>query len=83
MLRLFCPTFLCVPLALMLALPATGLDGPQKPLSGDDGCGQELTNWYAMLKKAAIREWRSSQRQERHASPHSLWPSSRRSAVQC
>jgi len=27
---------------------------PQKPLSGDDGCGQELTNWYAMLKKAAI-----------------------------
>jgi penicillin-insensitive murein DD-endopeptidase len=27
---------------------------PQKPLSGDDGCGQELANWYAMLKKAAI-----------------------------
>jgi penicillin-insensitive murein DD-endopeptidase len=27
---------------------------PQKPISGDDGCGQELTNWYAMLKKAAI-----------------------------
>ena len=27
---------------------------PQKPLSGDDGCGEELTNWYAMLKKAAI-----------------------------
>lgn len=30
-----------------------GCDG-QKPVSGDDGCGQELTNWYAMLKKAAI-----------------------------
>src|SRR6187200_1084220 len=27
---------------------------PQKPLSGDDGCGEGLTNWYAMLKKAAI-----------------------------
>jgi penicillin-insensitive murein endopeptidase len=26
----------------------------QKPLSGDDGCGRELTNWYAKLKKAAI-----------------------------
>jgi penicillin-insensitive murein DD-endopeptidase len=26
----------------------------QKPLSSDDGCGQELSNWYAMLKKAAI-----------------------------
>jgi len=30
-----------------------GCDG-QKPVSGDNGCGQELTNWYAMLKKAAI-----------------------------
>ena len=26
----------------------------QKPATGDNGCGQELTNWYAMLKKAAI-----------------------------
>ena len=26
----------------------------QKPLSNDDGCGQELTNWYEKLKKAAI-----------------------------
>jgi penicillin-insensitive murein endopeptidase len=26
----------------------------QKDVSGDDGCGQELANWYAMLKKAAI-----------------------------
>ena len=26
----------------------------QKPVSNDDGCGQELTNWYSMLKKAAI-----------------------------
>jgi penicillin-insensitive murein endopeptidase len=26
----------------------------QKDVSGDDGCGQELSNWYAMLKKAAI-----------------------------
>jgi penicillin-insensitive murein endopeptidase len=23
-------------------------------VSGDNGCGQELANWYAMLKKAAI-----------------------------
>jgi len=27
---------------------------PQKPPNGDDGCGQELSNWFAMLKKAAI-----------------------------
>ncbi len=26
----------------------------QNSVSGDDGCGQELANWYAMLKKAAI-----------------------------
>ena len=26
----------------------------QKPPTGDNGCGQELTNWYAMLKKSAI-----------------------------
>ena len=26
----------------------------QKPLSSDDGCGQELSNWYEKLKKAAI-----------------------------
>jgi penicillin-insensitive murein endopeptidase len=26
----------------------------QKPVLGDDGCGQELKNWYAMLKKSAI-----------------------------
>jgi penicillin-insensitive murein DD-endopeptidase len=26
----------------------------QKDVSGDDGCGQELANWYAMLKKSAI-----------------------------
>jgi penicillin-insensitive murein endopeptidase len=26
----------------------------QKPVSSDDGCGQELTNWYETLKKAAI-----------------------------
>jgi penicillin-insensitive murein DD-endopeptidase len=38
-----------------LACPpgTVGCDG-QKPVSGDDGCGQELANWYAMLKKAAI-----------------------------
>jgi penicillin-insensitive murein endopeptidase len=32
---------------------AEGCDN-QKPTSGDNGCGQELTNWYAMLKKSAI-----------------------------
>jgi penicillin-insensitive murein endopeptidase len=26
----------------------------QKAVAGDDGCGQELVNWYAMLKTAAI-----------------------------
>jgi penicillin-insensitive murein DD-endopeptidase len=26
----------------------------QKLVSGDDGCGQELANWYAKLKRAAI-----------------------------
>jgi penicillin-insensitive murein endopeptidase len=26
----------------------------QKEVSGDNGCGQELTTWYAMIKKAAI-----------------------------
>jgi penicillin-insensitive murein endopeptidase len=33
-----------------------GMEGceNQKGVSGDDGCGQELVNWYAMLKKAAI-----------------------------
>jgi penicillin-insensitive murein endopeptidase len=32
---------------------AEGCEG-QKPVSGDDGCGQELADWFAMLKKAAI-----------------------------
>ena len=32
---------------------AEGCEG-QTPVSGDDGCGQELADWYAMLKKAAI-----------------------------
>jgi penicillin-insensitive murein DD-endopeptidase len=38
-----------------LACPP-GMEGceNQKAVTGDDGCGQELTNWYAMLKKAAI-----------------------------
>jgi penicillin-insensitive murein DD-endopeptidase len=38
-----------------LACPP-GMEGceNQKGVSGDDGCGQELANWYAMLKKAAI-----------------------------
>ena len=33
-----------------------GMEGceNQKDVSGDNGCGQELTNWYTMLKKAAI-----------------------------
>jgi hypothetical protein len=26
----------------------------QKALSSDDGCGEELTNWFAKLKRAAI-----------------------------
>jgi penicillin-insensitive murein endopeptidase len=31
----------------------------QRPVAGDDGCGQELKNWYDMLKKAAI--WTAQQ----------------------
>ena len=27
----------------------------QKPVSGDDGCGQELANWYAMLREGRDR----------------------------
>ena len=40
---------------IRLACPP-GADGceDQKPPAGDNGCGQELTNWYAMLKTAAI-----------------------------
>jgi penicillin-insensitive murein DD-endopeptidase len=34
--------------------PGTNECEGQKPVSGDDGCGQELANWYAMLKKSAI-----------------------------
>ncbi|HSD91734.1 MAG TPA: penicillin-insensitive murein endopeptidase [Methyloceanibacter sp.] len=43
-----------------LSCPA-GSDGcqDQKPVSGDDGCGQELKNWYDMLKKSAI--WQAEQ----------------------
>src|SRR5262249_49822581 len=38
-----------------LACPPEDSDcEPQKPPSADDGCGQELSTWYAMLKKAAI-----------------------------
>jgi penicillin-insensitive murein endopeptidase len=38
-----------------LACPpgAEGCEG-QKPVTGDDGCGQELATWFAMLKKSAI-----------------------------
>ena len=28
----------------------------QKALSSDDGCGQELTNWFARLKRAAMQD---------------------------
>ncbi|MBM3543103.1 MAG: penicillin-insensitive murein endopeptidase [Alphaproteobacteria bacterium] len=31
----------------------------QKPVLGDDGCGQELKNWYEMLRKSAI--WQAEQ----------------------
>jgi penicillin-insensitive murein DD-endopeptidase len=34
--------------------PAAADCKTQKPVGNDDGCGQELTNWYAKLKKAAI-----------------------------
>ncbi|MGH6735467.1 MAG: penicillin-insensitive murein endopeptidase [Methyloceanibacter sp.] len=33
----------------------------QKPVLGDDGCGQELKDWYEMLKKSAI--WQAEQQQ--------------------
>jgi penicillin-insensitive murein endopeptidase len=31
----------------------------QKPVAGSDGCGTEIKNWYAMLRKSAI--WRANQ----------------------
>ncbi len=37
---------------------AEDCDG-QKPVTGDDGCGEELKNWYKMLEKAAI--WAAEQ----------------------
>ena len=37
---------------------AAGCDN-QKPVLGDDGCGQELKNWYDMLRKSAI--WQAEQ----------------------
>jgi penicillin-insensitive murein endopeptidase len=38
-----------------LACPpgSAGCEG-QNPVTRDDGCGRELANWYAMLKKSAI-----------------------------
>ncbi len=38
-----------------------GMEGcvNQAPVSGDDGCGKELDNWYDMLKKSAI--WQAQQ----------------------
>ena len=43
-----------------LACPP-GMDGceNQSPVNGDDGCGEELDNWYEMLKKSAI--WTAEQ----------------------
>ena len=39
--------------------PGTESCENQKPVAGDDGCGQELKNWYETLKKAAI--WAAEQ----------------------
>jgi penicillin-insensitive murein endopeptidase len=38
-----------------------GMEGcvNQAPVSGDEGCGKELDNWYDMLKKSAI--WQAQQ----------------------
>ena len=38
-----------------------GMEGcvNQAPVCGDDGCGKELDDWYAMLKKSAI--WQAQQ----------------------
>lgn len=43
-----------------------GCEG-QKPVSGDDGCGQELKNWYEMLKKSAI--WQAEQQARPETKP--------------
>jgi penicillin-insensitive murein endopeptidase len=43
-----------------LSCPAGAADcDGQKPVTGDDGCGDELKNWYKMLEKAAI--WAAEQ----------------------
>ena len=44
-----------LPLPYPAHLPARcGRLREPEDVSGDNGCGQELTNWYAMLKKSAI-----------------------------
>jgi penicillin-insensitive murein endopeptidase len=44
----------------------------QKPVAGDDGCGQELKNWYEMLKKSAI--WQAQQQIKPDTKPVSKKP---------
>jgi len=39
----------------------------QSPVSGDPGCGEELDNWYAMIKKSAI--WMAEQEIDPNAKP--------------
>jgi penicillin-insensitive murein DD-endopeptidase len=40
----------------------------QPPVSGDDGCGKELTNWLAMIKRSAIADAKA------HRAPETLAP---------
>jgi penicillin-insensitive murein endopeptidase len=44
----------------------------QKPVAGDDGCGQELKNWYEMLRKSAI--WAAEQQVKPDTKPVSKKP---------
>jgi penicillin-insensitive murein endopeptidase len=51
-----------------LACPS-GMEGcqSQNPVTGDQGCGKELDNWYDMLKKSAI--WMAQQNIDPDAKP--------------
>ena len=69
-----------------LACPP-GADGceNQKPAAGDNGCGQELTNWYAMLKTVGDRDRKGARPGAKPgwASRRSPWRNCRRNAARC
>ena len=55
----------------------------QKPASGDDGCGQELADWFAKLKRQRLPELRSRRRAQASRAGLLPWRSFRKNAAQC